>query len=246
MLGIFKDKNGVTFGRPIGHGEYEGEGLPALEDGLPHVHEFKVTYNIRLSHKGDGDVDLAIAGRNTGRHFRFPIFGLGKDQARMAGFNFRERLNNMIVLHAIYPLFWACYREQDEDAEAQKESYDKIMDNFKVYFERMLRPKRFKVVETREENGIRVTKSEPIEGGRKPKPQASIDKEKLRFKKAVFDALDVIKIEGGKRTQTDVGNLVFENESDAKENADIPSRMRHALKRFDLNYKRLLKQYDLK
>ncbi len=118
------------------------------------------------------------------------------------------------------------------------------MDNLETRFKGLLKWKREKVIEVREENGIKITKSAPIQSGANPQTKAEIEKEKQEFRKTVFDALD--EIGSGKKTQLEVGLIVFEKESDAKEDIDIASRMKHALRKYNLNFKKLLAEYKQK
>jgi hypothetical protein len=76
-FGIYKSETtgvkGFTMGRPLNPFEYEGEGLPTENDLRAHHQEFRLNIDMRLSHDGNGKIELLIAEKGTGRHFKFPM-----------------------------------------------------------------------------------------------------------------------------------------------------------------------------
>lgn len=252
-LGIFsfQHSNGkvVTFDRGLNSFERKGEGLPEADNRLPQ-REFHFEFDVRFTLDESEDIELLIAAKDAGTHFKYMLKGLSAKQANAAVIDFEQQISN-VIKDAIYFHASACYRKQDENTANRNESYKNIMSYLETCFKRLLKWKRDKVIEVREENGIKITTSIPIQSGANPQTKAEIEKEKQKFIKAVFDALELIG--NGKKTQLDVGSIVFEKESDAKEkesngekDIDIPSRMKHALRKYNLNFKELLKEYKQK
>lgn len=252
-LGIFSFQNsnakGVTIGRKLNHFEREGKGLPTPDSRLPQ-REFHFEFDVRFTLDESEDIELLIATKDAGTHFKYVLKGLSVGQANAAVIDFERQISNAIK-DAIYFHGWACYRKQDENTEHRNESCKKVMSNLETHFKGLLKWKRDKVIEQREENGIKITTYDPFPKGADPQTKEEIEIEKQEFVKAVFDALG--EIGSGKKTQLDVGLIVFEKESDAKQKAskgekdiDSASRMKHALRKYNLKYKELIKEYEQK
>lgn len=245
-LGIFsvQDSNakGVTGGRPPNPFEREGKGLPEADNRFPR-REFHFEFDIRFTLNESEDIELLIAAKDAGTHFKYMLKGLSAEQANAAVIDFEQRISN-VLKDAINIHASACYRKQDENIANRNESYKKIMSYLETRFKGLLKWKRYKPIEVREENGIKITTSVPIQSGANPQTKAEIEKEKQKFTKAVFDALD--EIGSGKKTQLDLGLIVFDKELSSKEDIDIPSRMKHALRKYKLNFRELLKEYKQK
>ncbi|MBA3632625.1 MAG: hypothetical protein H0W58_07435 [Acidobacteria bacterium] len=238
----FSGGEGFTFGGPPNPFEREGKELPTPDSNLPHQ-DFHFEFDVRFTLNESEDIELLIAQKDMPTPFKFMLKGLSPKQAQMALIDFEQRISN-VIKDAIYFHAWACYRKQDENIKNRNESYDKIMKNLVTHFKPLLKWKRDKVIEQREENGIKITTYDPFPKGANPQTKAEIEKEKQEFRKAVFAALN--EIGSGKKTQLDVGLIVFEKELDAKEDIDIASRMKHALNKYNLKFKELLEEYKQK
>ncbi len=138
-FGIYKFEanriKGFTSGRPFGYHEYEGEGLPTDKDSSAHHKEFNLNFDVRISHNGNGNVEFLVAEKGAGTHFKFPLKNLTAIQAEYALAEFEQRMMHSYITQMLYYIAWACYRKQDDSVHNRKESYDKIVANFKNYFE---------------------------------------------------------------------------------------------------------------
>lgn len=116
-LGIFKfqDSNakGVTFGRKLGCFEREGEGLPTPNDDCPR-REFHFEFDVRFTLNESDDLELLIAAKGTGRHFKYMLKGLGAAKANAAVMELERRIAFRLQ-RDIYHLAWACYRSQEAE-----------------------------------------------------------------------------------------------------------------------------------
>lgn len=188
-FGIFKQsENHFTGGIPLSSYQYEGEGLPQETDNRTHHKEFNLNFDVRFSHDKNGNVELLVAKKGAGRHFKFPLKGLTTMQAELALAEFEQRMINSYIPYILYYIAWACYRKQDDNAERRKESFNKIISNLKTHFKGLFNRKRYKVIEEIEENGIKIAKSESIERGRNPQTKEEIEKQKQRFLEEIFEA----------------------------------------------------------
>jgi hypothetical protein len=228
--------------------KFTGEGLPAKTANHIFHKEFCVNFDVRLSHDENGNMELVIAEKGAGTHSKFQFQGLNARQARRAIPDFHIRLASLFIPRTIYQLAYACYWKQDDNRANRKNSCKNIITELVWSFERLLDLIRFKKVQEIKDGGLTITisNSTSTQGGTNPQTKVEIEKEKQEFKKAVFTALELIETEGGKKKPLDVGFIVFEKESDAKENIDIASRMKHALNKYKLNFKELLKEYEQK
>jgi len=144
-------------------------------------HEYQICLDVRLSVGENLNLELGIARRGAGTHFKYPLSGLTEEQLH----NFLTYRDYDISMgidaqDAIYHLVWACYRKQD-DEEGRKAAYEKIIANQKSRFIQLLGSRRYKEIIESEGNGVRISRCEPIQSGRNPQTQAEIEKEKEKF-----------------------------------------------------------------
>ncbi len=240
--GIYADhKPGIekyTIGKPLQFNEFFGEGLPELEKESSVYFEMNLSFDIRVSHNGRGDIELVVAQNGKGTHFKFNLKGLNAKQAETAIFEFRRQMTNSAIAKDFYYFIWACYRKQDENADKRKESYEKILSNLEIRFKKLLRWDRYKEVENRKENEIEIIKLVPIERGAKPKSKSEIDKEKIEFLQNVFSAfreLDKKRIKSPK--QRDLMPYIY------KRHKDIEKKISESLIKHKLDFNHLWQTY---
>lgn len=244
----FFEKDGIE-GFKIGTGqpkppEYLGEGLPEVEkDNVLNI-EVNISFDIRITSKGNGDIEFIIAQNGTGRHFKFKYKGLDPRQAQIAIIEFQSRLNSSTILKDINHLFWASYRMND-DIKPRKEAFHKILSNLDIRFKSILNLNRYKKPESKIVGEVEIKTFSSKTSGANQQSQEELLTERKIFLQDVFSALKIIETEGGKKTQLDVGLIVFENNLDV-ENIDITSRMKHALRKYDLNFRNILSEYNQK
>ena len=233
------DGSGATVGIPLGYGQYEGKALTELPADRGVFQEINLAFTVRISYDNQGTtyLELIFSGHQT--YWSFPFKGVEFRDALFATAEFESRLARFLAQYGIYSLFWALYRQTDE--AQRKESYEKIRSNLEHFFRNILVPKREKEIGVEEAPGVRVTSYARVETGRNPKSTTELDREKKQFQNDVYKALTIVEAEGGKRTQLDVGLVVFAT----VESGDVQSRMKHALKRYGLKWKELLKEFDL-
>ena len=229
----------------LGKDEYEGEGLPekVLKEGEHRFFDF--TFDMRFSHDKEGTIEVSFAGKNSGKHTKKVYEGLSEKQSCHAKAIFERNIRGFIS-NACYALALACIEKQSEDLTKRKEFLENIDEHTSKSYREILALGHERILEETEENGIKIEKSEFIDVGARPKTELEIEKEKQEFVKAVFDALGLIEMEGGKKTQTDIGLIVFEKELETKENIDVSSRMKRALSKYNLIFKILLQEYNEK
>jgi len=162
----FKTSNaiGVTGGSKLQPFEREGKGLPTPNNELP-KRELHFEFDLRFTLNESNDIELLIASKDWGTHFRYMLKGLGTEKANAAVIDFEKQISK-VIKDSIYYHAWACYRKQDESTKIRNESYDKITCMLENHFKTLLKWKGEKIAEVREENGIEITTYEPIEGGR--------------------------------------------------------------------------------
>lgn len=165
-ISSFQDSNakGVTVGRKLNPFEREGKGLP--NDNRIYHQNFNVSFEVKIFLNGKGDVELLIAPEKSTTHFKFPLSGISVMQAINALGNFEYDLLNLVIPYSIFHHAWAYYRQQDENAEKRKESYDMIISNLKGTFGNLLLWRGKKTIEEKEENGITIKTIVPNESGR--------------------------------------------------------------------------------
>ncbi len=242
----FSGGEGFAIGRPPNPFECEGNGLPEPDNRLPH-REFHFEFDVRFTLNESDDIELLIAQKDMPTHFRFMLKGLSPKQAQMALINFEQGISNAIK-DAIYHHASVCYRKQDENRKRRKETYGNLISVLGHNLKTRLDLWRYKKPKVENKGGIKLKTFTPslTQGGTNPQTKVEVEKERQEYKKAVFDALELIETEGGKKKQLDVGQIVFEKESDVKEDIDVASRMKHALRKYKLNFKELLKEYEQK
>ncbi len=233
------DGQGVTVGRSLDYGECEGVGLPDWKTDRQLFVELNLNFVVRVTcdQKGVTYLEIHQAGHQSFYSFQFKGIEY-KDLFSIAP-NFEQRLSRFLIQKGMYPLFWALYREKETDKDKRCEAYDKITANFEIYFKNILKPKREREIESKESDGLKITSYERIETGREPKTEAEIEQEKRKFISDVFEALKQIESEGGKRTQLDVGTIIFED----KDSEDIQSLMKNRCRKYDLKWQTILNEY---
>jgi hypothetical protein len=86
-LGLFSSKRsnpiGVTPGRKLSPLEREGKELPAPGDNLP-KRELHFEFDLRFTLNESNDIELLIASKDWGTHFRYMLKGLGAEKANAA------------------------------------------------------------------------------------------------------------------------------------------------------------------
>lgn len=172
--------------------------------------EFHIDFDVRYSHDGNGNIELLIARKGAATHFKFPLKGLNAEQAFKTLLDFDQR-NYFFIPDAIYYLAWACYRKQDENAENRNESYDKIMKNLEITFKDLLKWQRYKVIEESEVNGIKITKSAPIQSGRNKgtkKPRKLSEKEIENQKNRKHKILEAIREATNSESKSEIANII--------------------------------------
>ncbi len=170
------DGSGVRIGRGFGYCEYEGEGLPDGEGE-------SLSFDIRVVDNRDQTVELLIARKGSGRHFKFEFDGLHDSSQPidkgdgLISYQNRTAISIHEFLRCIeydlpmnlYYLLWACLL-QFEDRSRKKEAYDNIRTNLEWQFKPLLiwDKDRFKIIDEQVIHGIKTTTSVPTESGRTP------------------------------------------------------------------------------
>ncbi len=169
-FGFYKFENsgakGFTIGRTFGYHEHEGEGLATEKDSNSHHKEFNHSFDVRMSHDGEGNVEFLVAEKGAGTHFKFPLKNLNEMQAEFALTEFEKRIIHSYITQMLYFTAWACYRKQDDSVHNRKESYSKIVANLENHFRNILNCRGEKIANVDEKNGYKITTYEAIEGGR--------------------------------------------------------------------------------
>jgi len=169
-FGLYKFKatgvEGFTQGKILGSYEREGEGLPTEKDSSSHHKEFNLSFDVRMSHDGKGNVEFLVAKKGAGTHFRFPLENLTAIQAEHALAEFEKRISHSYITQMLYYIAWACYRKQDDSVHKRKESFDKITANVENHFRNILNRRSEKVVDKIEKDGYTITTYEVMESGR--------------------------------------------------------------------------------
>lgn len=176
------DGSGVTFGRSLGYGEHEGDGLPDWKADRQLLIEQNLNFVVRVTCDAEDTTYLEIHQEGHQSYFRFPFKGIQvHDLLRIADLetrlsrdlysvaDFENGLSNFLILYGIYPLFWAFYRSKESERDERTKAYDKIKTNFENFFKVILKPKGRREIGTREiEPGIEITSYSRIETGREP------------------------------------------------------------------------------
>jgi hypothetical protein len=234
------DGRGFTIGFPRNPDEHSGEGLPELGD-REKIDQWQITFDIRASFDhNEGKTFLEVARKGRGTFYSFDFEGKEFWKAQKASGRFNNSFGDFLIQYGIEQLFTSLYW-QDSAKEICQDAYDAIITSFVNYFKLILKPKRKREIEKRQINpGVTITTYESIETGREPKTGAELDQEKSKFISDVFEALKQIESEGGKRTQLDVGTIIFED-SDSK---DIQSLMKNRCRLYSLKWPDVLKEYE--
>lgn len=203
-FGIYKFKaggvEGFTMGRTLGYHELDGEGLPIKKDSKSHHKEFNLSFDVRMSHDGKGNVEFLVAEKGAGTHFKFPLKNLTAMQAQFALAEFEQRMIHSYITQTLYYIAWACYRKQDDSVYKRKESYDNIITNLENHFRNILNRKSEKIVNVVEKDGYKFTTYEQNRNGRnkgtkKPRQLSKREIEnqanrKQKIIKAIEEAID--------------------------------------------------------
>lgn len=235
-----QDGSGVTFGQPRQPNEHLGEGLPELGDDRGLLDQWNLNLDIRVSYENKGTAFLEVARPGSGTFHRFEFSGIEYTDARRAAGQFNNCFVDFLIYYGISFLFEAHYLARMEKKD-REEAYAAILESFENYFKSILKPKRKREIEKREIGpGVTVTTFESIERGPAPKSDSERDDQKQKFLADVFKALAEIDRKGGRRTQLDVGNIIFEN----ARTTDIQSLMKNRCREFELNWWDVLVDYD--
>ncbi len=230
--------NGFSIGRSLDYCEYEGKGLPEWKNGRQLFVELNVNFVVRVTCDRGGTTYLEIHQAGNQSFHSFPFQGIEYRDAVFAAVDFQQRLSHFLINYAMYPLFWALYREKETDSKKKNDAYNAIEANFKTFFKNILKPKREREIGVIEENEIKITSYESIESGRNLQPEAEKQEERIGFLKDVFKAfseLDKKKIT--KPKQKDLRPYIFPR------HADKEKKISEMKKKHRLDYKDLWQKY---
>ncbi len=233
------DGQGVTIGRSR---EYEGKGLPDWKNDRQLFAELNLNFVVRVTCDREGITYLEIhqAGHQT--YFKFPFKGIEYKDLFSIVPDFEQLLSRFLIRFGIYPLFWALYRAKESEKEKREDAYNSIKGNFEIFFKKILKPKPERKSEPREILPGFTIRTIEERDGRPDKTEAELEQEKSKFISDVFKALKRIESEGGKRTQLDVGLIVFED----RNSEDVQSLMKNKCRLFGLKWNEILSEYDPK
>jgi len=239
----FSGGKGFNIGRPPNPFECEGKGLPEPNDDLSRQ-EFHFEFDVRFTLNESEDIELLIAQKDMPTHFKFILKGLSVEQANATVIDFEQEISK-VINNAIHYHASVCYRKQDESRKRRKETYDTLINVLGNNLKTGLDLVRYKDPKVENKGGVKIKTftASLTQGGANPQTKAEVEKEKQEFRKAVFAALN--EIGERRKKQLDVGVIVFEKESDAKD-IDIASRMKHALNKYKFTFKELLEEYKHK
>lgn len=233
---------GVSFGSPMMPNEFRGEGLPELGADREVLGEWNLNLKIRSSFDSEGNTYLDVARPGSGIHHQFKWNGMDYNDALRASGEFNNFFENFLIYYAIDRLFEAVYWGRSPSKVIRDDAYKATMRSLESYFKSILKPKRKREVEKRKVRpGVTIRTLDNIETGREPKTATAIEQEKQQFIAEVFEALKRIETEGGKRTQLDVGNILF-GDSDSE---DIQSLMKDRCKKYSIKWNELIAEYNL-
>ncbi|MCC6825243.1 MAG: hypothetical protein IT172_05810 [Acidobacteria bacterium] len=175
--------------------------------------------------------------------YSFPFKGIDYRDTVLASLDFQERLSRFLINYGIYSLFWALYRSKESDLKTRSEAFDRITEKFRKFFGRILKPKRERLIETKEEKGETIKTFELIETGRPTKTEAELDQERQEFKSDVFKALGRLKKENRQLTQYNAAMEIFDGVRNP-ERKELEKAIGNRLRKFGLTWKQLLKEFN--
>ncbi len=234
------DGRGVTFGRNLDADEIDGKGLPELGNEIALFDQFELNFEIRVSLDRERNAYLEIYQPGHPSYHKLRFNGIELDDAVIATARFKSGLARFLINFCISAHFESLYWQR-ASIEERKDSYDAIILSFENWFKSTLTPKRKREIGQREVvPGLIVTTYESIESGREPDSELQKEQDKNDFISKVFVALAEIETEGGKRTQLDVGTIIFEN----LDSNDVQSLMKYRCRKHGLKWRDILKEYD--
>lgn len=236
------DGSGVTIGRSLDCHEYEGIGLPDWTKDRALFAEIDLNFTVRVTCDREGTTYLEIHQAGHRSFYSFPFKGIEYSDLHSVVPAFENNLSSFLISYGVllpfFALYWKGAEKKDRD-----EAYDTILEAFKDQFKAILKPKRKREIGKREIGpGVTVTTYESIESGANPKSEAEKKAEKEAFLEQVFRAFSRIETEGGKRTQLDVGNIIFEY----AQTDDIQSLMKNRCRTYGLKWSDVKAEYDRK
>lgn len=236
------DGLGVTIGRSLEDGEYEGKELPEWKNDRQLFVELNINFVVRVTCDREGTTYLEIHQAGHQSFYSFHFKGIEYRELFSIVPDFEQRLSRFLIRLGIYPLFWALYREKESDKAKRSDAYEAIADYFEIFFKKILKPKPERKSEPREILPGFTIRTIEERDGRPDKTEAELEQEKSKFISDVFKALKRIESEGGKRTQLDVGLIVFED----RNSEDVQSLMKNKCRLFGLKWNEILSEYDPK
>lgn len=237
-----KDDKGVSFGSPRQPREHCGEGLSELGEERGLFDQWKLNLDIRVSYDREGKTYLEVARPGSGTFHQFEFSGIEFDDVIQATGKFNNEFETFLIYYGLCPLFSALYRSRHTKKQDRLDALETLNEHFSSFFKSKLNPKRKREIESRElQRGIKITTYED-KYGRPDKSESEKELEKTKFLEEVFAALKQIESEGGKRTQLDVGLIVYED----KDSKDVQSLMKNHCRNCGLKWKDILSEYDRK
>lgn len=232
-------EGGFAFGMPLQPNENDGEGLPATDEGKSVYTEKEITFKFRLSFGDNGDLNLELAQKGSGRHFKFSFAGISGLGAQYAATDFEQHLYTYLFSVALPSFIVACYRSQSPERGEKEDAYQAIFFLMESWFGSMLKPKRFRVTDEGDQTkSVRVITSESIDSGRKPKTKADLEIERTKFLCDLFAAFQELeKKRIVKPKQKDLRPYIFTKYADSEKQISV------TFTKYGLDFKPLWQTY---
>lgn len=218
---------------PLGEFEFKGTGLPEklLKKGEHPL--FDLSFDVRIFHDKEGNLELSFACKNSNKHTIKPFEGLTEKQACQASGDFARNLVKM-VKNTCFILADACIKNQTEDFEKKREFCKEAIEYISYQYKILLGLGHYKIIEETEKDGIKTEKSEFIEYGARPQTEEEKEKEKREFLDELYSAFRKLKqnhVENPK--QKDLMPYLF------KMHTDKEKKISDMFKKQNLPFKRL-------
>jgi len=178
--------------RPLGKFEYEGKGLPEMIPKEGEHRDFNISFDVRIVHDKEGNLELSFACKNSTRHTIVPFEGLTGKQSCGASGDFTRNLIRMFK-ETFFILGDACVKNQLETFEKKREFHSEIVDYISHLYKELLGLGHYKIIEVTEADGIKKEKTVFIDYGARPQTKEEKEKEMREFLDEVYSAFKKFK-----------------------------------------------------
>lgn len=223
---------------PLGEFEVRGKGLPEEIPKEGDHPSLDLSFDIRISHDKEGNIELSYAWKNSDKHTILPFKVSTEKESCKASGDLQKNIQRAIE-NTCFMLATACVENQLKSFEDKRKLHNEILESISYRYKPLLGLGHYKTIEVTEKDGIKTEKSVFIDYGAKPQTSEEKEKEKQDFLDDLYLAFLKIKTKQiQKPKQKDLMPYMFKMHSDKQK------KISETFKKHNLAFKAVLRIFN--